>query len=87
MEFIAIARRSGWEWFVGCLTNGNPRELELGFDFLADGKSTTEIYADADDAATNPKHTAIRRQGVDRSAKLKRRLAPGGDAAIHVWPE
>ena len=87
MEFIAIARRSGREWFIGCLTNGNPRELELTLDFLGSGKYVAEVYADADDAATNPKHADIRRQGVNGATKLRLRLAPGGGSALRIRPE
>jgi alpha-glucosidase len=87
MEFIAMARRSGQEWFIGCLTNENPRELELSLDVLGSGKYVAEVYADADDAATEPKHTAIRRQDVDRATKLRLRLAPGGGAAVRIGPE
>ena len=33
-EYIAIARRSGDEWYVGALTDWNARELVLDLSFL-----------------------------------------------------
>jgi alpha-glucosidase len=86
MESISIARRSGDEWFIGCLTNWDPRDLELSLGFLGEGKHVAEIYADAADADTHPKRTVIRREDVERTSKLKLHLAPGGGAAIRIRP-
>ncbi len=86
MEFIAIARRSGDEWFLGCLTDWDSRDLELPLDFLGDRRWVAEIYADAPDAAQHPTHTTIERKNVGRATKLKLHLAPGGGAALHILP-
>jgi alpha-glucosidase len=45
-----------------------------------------EIYADAPDDAAHPMNTAIGERTVDRTAKLKVHLAPGGGAAIRIRP-
>ena len=44
------------------------------------------IYADAPDDAAHPMNTAIGERTVDRTAKLKVHLAPGGGAAIRIRP-
>jgi alpha-glucosidase len=84
MKSIALARRSGGDWFIGCLTDWDERDLELSLDFLAPGPHVAEIYADAPDAEKHPTHTTIRRQDVDRASRLKVHLAPGGGAALRI---
>jgi alpha-glucosidase len=86
MQFIAIARRSGEDWFLGCLTDWDTRDLELPLDFLRDGQSVAEIYADAPDAAERPTHTKIQKKEVARTTKLMLHLAPGGGAAVRIRP-
>jgi alpha-glucosidase len=78
MEFITVARRAGDEWFVGCLTDWDARDLELPLDFLGPGRFVAEVYTDAPDAGTHPTRTAIRREDVDRTSSLKLNLASGG---------
>jgi alpha-glucosidase len=85
-EFIAVARRNGDDWFVGGLTNWEPRDLELTFDFLGRGKYLSDIYADAADADRHPTHIDVRQQAVDRATRLVLKLAPGGGAAIRIRP-
>ena len=91
MESIAVARRRGDEWFVGCLTNWDKRDVRLSFDFLGEGTYVAEIYADAADADVHPKRTEIHREDVDRATKRELHLAPGGGAAILIrpirWPQ
>jgi alpha-glucosidase len=81
-KYLALARRSGNEWYVGSLTNWTPRELEVPLGFLGKGDYIAEIYADASDAGTNPKHTVIEQKRVNATGSLKLNLASGGGAAI-----
>jgi alpha-glucosidase len=85
MEFISVARRSGSEWFVGCLTDWNERDLDLPLDFLGEGGHVAEVYADAPDASVHPTHTVIQQQQVNRMQHLRLHLAPGGGAAIRIY--
>jgi alpha-glucosidase len=85
-EFVAIARRSGREWYIGAITDWDERELELPLEFLGAGDYTAEMYTDAPDAAVEPKHTTVEQKNVTRSSLLKVKLAPGGGAAIRIRP-
>ncbi|ELZ37595.1 glycoside hydrolase family 97 catalytic domain-containing protein [Halorubrum tebenquichense] len=38
-EYLAIARRHGDEWFLGVMTDGNGRAVDVPLDFLAPGSS------------------------------------------------
>lgn len=34
-EYVVIAKRKGNKWYVGAMTNGNERTLDINFDFLS----------------------------------------------------
>lgn len=85
-EFITIARRRGEVWFVGSMTNNKSRQLDIPLGFLGPGRYTAQIYADATDAPTAPKHVTITKQTVMRTTPLKAHLAPGGGYAIRLTP-
>ncbi len=86
MESIAIARRNGRKWYLGAITNWDPRDLELNLSFLGAGQFKANIYADAPDADREPTHTRRSSILVTRSSSLKVHLAPGGGAAIYLTP-
>ncbi len=85
-EYITIARRHGDMWFLGSMTNFTPRQLDIPLSFLGSGRYTAEIYADAADAGTEPKHVAISKQQVDRNGRLNVQLAPAGGYAVRFVP-
>lgn len=85
-QFITIARRKGSEWYVGSITDWNPREIEVPLTFLGGGNFKADIWADAPDAATNAKSTTQQSQAVTSQSVLKLKLAPGGGAAIRITP-
>jgi alpha-glucosidase len=85
-EFATIARSHGDDWYLGSMTNWTPRTLDVPLSFLGPGTYTAEIYADGNDAATQPKHVEIRRQEVKRTQSLTLHLAPGGGCAIRFIP-
>jgi alpha-glucosidase len=86
MQWIALARRSGKDWYVGSLTNWDEREIKIPLDFLGDGKYVAEIYADAPDAADEATHTLISQQTVDRTTVLNVHMVSGGGNAIAIHP-
>ena len=81
-QYVTIARNRGDEWYLGAITNWTPREIDVPLAFLGTGEYIAEIYADASDAAANPKHTAIQQQRVTATGTLRLKLASGGGAAI-----
>ena len=85
-RFITIARRKGQEWYVGSITNWDPREVEVPLSFLRGGKYSAEIYADGPNAAQQPKESVLEKRSVDAGTVLKLKLAPGGGAAIRIVP-
>ncbi len=86
MENITLARRSGKDWYIGSITNWDPRTVHVPLDFLGEGKYTAEIYADAPDAANNATHTTFTTQPVDKSTVLEVKMVSGGGNAIWIHP-
>jgi len=88
-DFVTIAReeRGTGNWFVGSITDENPRELEISFDFLEPGITYDAIvYKDGPDADwdKNPTDIEIQEKQLDNTSTLKINLAPGGGFAISL---
>ncbi|MEP2651439.1 MAG: glycoside hydrolase family 97 protein [Paraglaciecola sp.] len=86
-EYVAFARqeRGGEDWFVGALTNEDPRKLSLALDFLDKNKTyEAQIYRDGDSAnwINNPYDILIEKKHVQASDTLKIPMASSGGFAI-----
>ena len=90
-RYITVARRdkNSSDWYVGAITDHNPRTALIDFSFLPAGeKFTATIYEDAPGAdwKENPQAYRIRTVKVSSKTRLRQPLAPGGGAAIRVTP-
>lgn len=83
-DFIAVARRSGEEWYVGAMTDWTPRELEIDFSFLGGGEYRAEIYADGVNAFRYASDYAKASRAITTGERLKIKLAPGGGWAARI---
>ena len=85
-DYLLLARRSGNDWFVGALTDWDPREMELDLSFLPAGEYVVEIFQDginADKHAQDYKHL---KRNVKQGEKMKINLAPGGGWVAKISP-
>lgn len=87
MENITIARRSGNDWYVGSITNWDPRTVRVPLSFLGEGKYVAEEYADAPDASKEATHTTFTTQPVDRNTVFEVKMVSGGGNAIWIHPD
>ncbi|MBN2290775.1 MAG: glycoside hydrolase family 97 catalytic domain-containing protein, partial [Pirellulales bacterium] len=84
--FAVIARRSGKNWFVGCMNAKTPRMLEVPLSFLEKGKKyTAHIYSHDPNVATRT-HVKIVRLPVDSTSVLKANLQGNDGQAIRIVP-
>ncbi len=88
-DYITVARKAKHteEWFVGAITDENPRVATISFDFLpAKKKYVATLYEDGKDAHwdTNPQSYRIRRLLVTNKSILKQKLASSGGVAISL---
>ncbi|MEJ0061403.1 MAG: glycoside hydrolase family 97 catalytic domain-containing protein [Terricaulis sp.] len=86
-DFVTIARkdRAGNDWYLGSLTDENPRVLEVGLGFLDPGRRyTAQIYRDGPSAnfRDHREDIVIEERQVTSRDTLTLRLAPGGGQAI-----
>jgi len=86
-DYVTIARQRGDEWYMGAITDWSPRTLDIPLMFLGDGDYTAEIYSDGDDAAVNPESVKIEEKTVTQEENLTLSLAPGGGAAVRLYPK
>lgn len=88
-EYALVERRAGEKFFLGAVTDENPRTLVQKLDFLPEGTFTATIYADGPDAhwKTNPMSYSITKRSVTREDTLTLVLAAGGGQAVTFIPE
>lgn len=85
-EYAVVARqdRNSDDWYLGAITNGDARTLEVALDFLSEGQFEATIYSDAADAdwRSNPEAYEISSRLVTAEQVLSLTLASGGGQAI-----
>lgn len=86
-DYVAYARkqRNGDDWFLGAITDENPRKISLKLNFLEPRKKyTAEIYRDGATAdwKTNPYDMVVERKAVKSKDVLDINLAASGGVAI-----
>ncbi|TXK36713.1 glycoside hydrolase family 97 protein [Pontibacter qinzhouensis] len=88
-DYVTIARKAKGknEWYVGGITDENPRTATIPFNYLPAGKQfIATIYADGADASydKNPQSYTVRKVIVTSKSQLKQRLASSGGVAISI---
>ena len=78
-DYVVVAREAiDGDFYIGALTDWSPRELDVDLSFLGTGRYRAEIYSDGPNADRTGTDYARELTTVERGAKLKVRLAPGG---------
>jgi alpha-glucosidase len=85
-DFVAVARRSGREWYVGAMTDWTGRELSLDLAFLGEGAFAMTAWEDGVNADRYGDDYRKLSREVSRDARLAVRLAPGGGFAAVIRP-
>ncbi len=77
-DYVAVARRSGEAWYVGFMTDWEPRDMSLDTGFLGDGLWSVEVFRDGRNAARNPEDYRKEMLEIEAGESLVVHLAPGG---------
>ncbi|MEJ7646486.1 MAG: glycoside hydrolase family 97 protein [Chryseolinea sp.] len=89
-DFITMARKAKGEneWFIGGITDENPRVAEINFGFLPEGNYVATVYSDGAGARydKDPQNYEIKKFLVTPKSKLKQKLASSGGVAISIRP-
>ena len=83
-EYVSIARQKGNIWYVGSLTNWNPRSLELDLSFLGAGNYTAEVFKDGANANRAAKDYKKEIIPIPANRKLKIDMASGGGFVMKI---
>jgi alpha-glucosidase len=83
-QYAVIARRSGKDWYVGCMNGAEPRTLEVPLSFLDKAeKHLAHVYSD-DPTVQTRTHVRIDRFIVDSDTVLKVAMTANGGQAIRI---
>ena len=85
-KYITVARRNRDNWFVGCITNTEARELNVPLDFLESGKKYEATMYFDDPKVETRTHVGISKQKVDSKTILNIKLQASGGQAILIKP-
>ena len=88
-DYISIARRKDAQWFIGSMTDEQPRNFTLNLDFLSlDTTYVAKVYSDSIETEfnDNPTATSIGEYLVRKGDNLATVLASGGGQAVQLYP-
>lgn len=86
-EYVVMARQKRSDYYVGAMTNSEPREMTIDFSFLPEGDWRIEILQDGENAEENAEDYKRIEQEVNNETKLNIHLATGGGWAGHIFKE
>ncbi|NOZ61217.1 MAG: glycoside hydrolase family 97 protein [Calditrichaeota bacterium] len=85
-KYATVARRSGENWFVGCVNGEEPRVFEVKLSFLKPGvKYAASIYSD-DAAFPSRTHVRIQKMDVEKNHIIRRNVAANNGLAMMIVP-
>jgi len=83
-DYIALARRNGDKWFLGAMTDWDPRELKLDLSFLGEGEYKMEVFKDGINAGQFAEDYRRETQEVNKNYKITAKMAAGGGWAAII---
>jgi len=86
-DYVLIARRSGSTWYLGALTDGFARQLDLDLSFLPSGRYALTLFVDGPNAERVAMDYTRVVRSVTAGDPLRLDLAPGGGAVAMLTPE
>jgi alpha-glucosidase len=85
-EYVAVARRKGETWYVGAITNEDPRNLILDLGFLGAGSFRATVYRDGINTARFAEDHVIEQTEINGREEISINMAPGGGWSCKIQP-
>jgi alpha-glucosidase len=85
-DYVAVARRSGSEWYVGAMTDGQARHLDLDLSFLGEGTYRAEMFRDGPNADRYAEDLQSETREVTAGDRLRVEMVRGGGFAARIYP-
>ncbi|MBN1154571.1 glycoside hydrolase family 97 protein [candidate division KSB1 bacterium] len=86
-EYLLMARRNGKIWYIGAMTNEQPREFILDLSFLNGETYTADMLEDGINADRFGSDYRKTTRVVSRNDSIKMKLAPSGGWCAILMPE
>jgi alpha-glucosidase len=83
-QYVVVARRAGEEWWIGAMTNHEPRQVTIPLNFLDPAQYQATVYKDSPAAEHHYRETI--RKGVSHGDKIEISLGESGGALIRLVP-
>lgn len=83
-EYVAIARQSGKNWYIGAITDKNAQNFKIDLDFLDEGQYEATVFADSVNCDKDPNSYTKKVLAVKKGDTLKLNLAKFGGAAVKI---
>jgi alpha-glucosidase len=85
-DYVLLARRNGEQWFIGGMTNEDPREVSFELDFLDPGTYRATIWKDAPDSGDFPANLEKSVGPVSDRETLSIHMERGGGFVLVLEP-
>ncbi|MDP8243192.1 MAG: glycoside hydrolase family 97 N-terminal domain-containing protein [Candidatus Hinthialibacter antarcticus] len=83
-EYAVMARRSGDEWFIGCMNAATPRDIRASLSFLEEGVQYEATMYSTDKQLNTRTKVAISKQPVNSTTLLNLHLVKNDGIAIRI---
>ncbi len=80
-DVVVVARQHGEDWYLGGMTDWQPRELEVKLDFLGEGEYEALIFEDGINVDRYASDFRVEKLRVKGTETLKVKMAAGGGYA------
>lgn len=77
-DYVAIAKRSGDEWFLGIMNNRQGKSVNIKLDFLPQGDYIAETWADTRKSDNDPTDIKVSKRSLKQGGSLKVTMADNG---------
>ena len=84
-DHVAVARRSGDQWFIGAMTDGQERTLDIDLSFLEEGTYTIEIFEDGINADRFASDYRRKVREVTNQDIIPAKMVKGGGWAARIY--
>ncbi|WP_420602272.1 glycoside hydrolase family 97 protein [Flagellimonas sp.] len=85
-DYVAMARRNGNKWFLGAMTDGESRTMDISLSFLKPGTYSIEIFEDGINASRYACDYIRSVKNVTEKDVLPIKMAPGGGWSAIITP-
>jgi alpha-glucosidase len=85
-EYVAIAKRSGSNWFIGVMNNSIGKSVDINLDFLPAGNYVIESWADTKKSDKEPTELKKSEKSVKSGDKIKVTMAKNGGFVAVLKP-